>query len=125
MKRSRHRISDRKVFWVGTFCVSILFVLILSYGETVWGADTTTPQGMIDQITNFITTGQIYEKAAGDDLTSMLTTVNTFIQLGDNITAKSLLAGFVNTVQEMTNKLMSSTAAQNLIDSANSLSMSL
>jgi len=88
---------------------------------------TTTPslQGIIDQVANDASSGQIYATSTADDLTSMLNTIKSTIADGDNITARSLLVGFVNAVHQMSDVLMSTTAAAQLISLANSLAMSL
>jgi len=123
--KHRHWINCTQFLVAGLFSLWFISTYILLSGATAWGTGPVTTQSMIDQIVNFTSTGQIHEKAVADDLAAMLTTVNTFIQLGDKGTAQTLLDGFINTVQTMTDKLISSTAATSLIDSANSLSMSL
>jgi hypothetical protein len=88
---------------------------------------TTAPslQGIIDQVANDASSGQIYAASTADDLTSMLNTINSTIADGDPITAQSLLVGFVNAVHQMSDVLMSPAAANRLISLANSLAMSL
>lgn len=118
MKRSGPRSICRGFFLAG------LFVLWLLHGGTAWGTDPGI-QGIINQIADLKTTGEIYEAAVADDLNSMLTTIDLVITEGDKFTAQTLLSAFVNVVSQLQGKLMSLKAASDLIDSANSLSLSL
>jgi hypothetical protein len=88
---------------------------------------TTAPslQGIIDQVANYSQSGQIYDAATADDLTSMLTTVGSAIADGDSITARSLLDGFTNAVHQMSDVLMTVDAANHLTSLASTLSASL
>jgi FIMAH domain len=88
---------------------------------------TTAPslQGLINQVADYAQSGQIYDAAAADDLTSMLTTVGSAIADGDSITARSLLDGFTNAVHQMSDVLMTVDAANHLTSLASTLSATL
>ncbi|HUJ79478.1 MAG TPA: hypothetical protein VLY45_04090 [Nitrospiria bacterium] len=82
-------------------------------------------QGIFDQIASDAASGQIYGAGTADDLNAMLNSINSYLASGDTITAKSLLDGFVNAVHQMSDVLMTTTAANQLITMANSLSLNL
>jgi len=82
-------------------------------------------QGLINQVADYAQSGQIYDTAAADDLTSMLATVGSAISDGDSITARSLLDGFTNAVHQMSDVLMTVDAANHLTSLATTLSASL
>jgi hypothetical protein len=108
--------------WV--FTVMVVGLLLISGGFAV---ATTAPtlQSIIDQVATDASSGQIYGAGTADDLTSMLNTINSYLATGDTITARSLLDGFINTVHQMSDVLMSTTAANRLINMASSFSTSI
>jgi hypothetical protein len=81
-------------------------------------------QAIINQVATYAKTDQIYDPAAADDLTSILTSVNSAIADGDPIMARSLLDGFTSDVNQMSDHLMTISAADKLKSMAMSLSMS-
>lgn len=116
----RHRTFRRELA-----VIAMALGLWLISGGLASATTTQSLQGIIDQVANDASSGQIYATATADDLTSMLNTIKSNIADGDNITARSLLVGFVNAVHQMSDVLMSTTAAARLISMANSLAMSL
>lgn len=120
MTCARHSTFQSKL----AFTVMAFSLWFLSGGLV---SATTAPslQGIIVQVADYAASGQIYDAAASDDLTSMLDTINSVMADGDNITAQSLLGGFINTVHQMSDVLMTPMAADQLISLANALAMSL
>jgi len=108
--------------------VNVLFVAVLAlglaFGSLAWATDPPT-QGLVTQIQQYNTTGDIYEAAAADDLLAMLASVDKAISQGDNVAAQDLLAGFVHAVRGLEGKLISSAAASSLVNAADTLSLSL